>query len=141
MPLVLGTFASASRAKDKFWRAILLRDWMKTSTARGSAAQEYLIVVQLVEFTIRRLLEIQEFTPKTSPPKREAIWDSIPVRTWLLSRCKLYSTYLTDKTEFYGTYLTCHTGEVRQTSGSAVRARSTVCLRSTKFVCLCWKLK
>ena len=63
MPLVLRTFASTSRAKDKFGGAILIRDWMKTSTVRGSAAQEYLIAVQLVVSTIRRLLEIQEFTP------------------------------------------------------------------------------
>ena len=46
MSLVLGTFASTSRTKDKFGRGILIRDWMRTSTAHDNAAQEYQIVVQ-----------------------------------------------------------------------------------------------
>ena len=51
---------------------------------------------------------------KTSPPNGEATWDSIRARTELVSRRKLYGTYLTVAAELYGAYLTYHTGEVRQ---------------------------
>ena len=40
--------ASASRAKDKFGRVISIREWIRTSIVHGNAAQEFLIVEQLV---------------------------------------------------------------------------------------------
>ena len=41
----------------------------------------------------------------------------------LVSRSKLYGTYLTVEAELYGAYLTHHTGKVRQVSGSVVCVR------------------
>ena len=57
---------------------------MDTSFARGSVAQEFLIVVQLVVPALKRLLELPGPGLKTSHPKGEATQDSVLVRSRLV---------------------------------------------------------
>ena len=79
-------------------------------------------MVQLVVPAIERLSELPGFPHKIRRPHRTA---HLELRTCvkLISRCKLYGTYLTVEAELYGAYLTYHTGKVRQVSGSVACMR------------------
>ena len=64
-----GTFASASRAKDKIGESFRFGNGWGTSTARGSAAQDFLIVTQLVVPTIKCLLDYPGMRQKPAHQK------------------------------------------------------------------------
>ena len=66
---------------------------MDTSFARGSVAQEFLIVVQLVVPALKRLLELPGPGLKTSHPKGEATQDSVLVRSRLVGVSSMVPIY------------------------------------------------
>ena len=60
---------------------------MGTFTLRRGATQEFLVVIQMVVSTIKRLSGVPGSRSKTSPSKRKASWDFVHVRSRLQLDC------------------------------------------------------